>query len=307
MAGNKRTVRLIQSPIRVGPIRFVAVFILIVAFVYGLVWLDKYVKTLPLFTSSSLTVELYERPAWLSKKLAGDILRNSLIDLKDTIKVLHKEGKHTEIAKIIASRISSNGWVDRFIWIRRTFGSHYIVNCSFREPICYVEEDGRIYLISKEGYILPGSYTRDSLDNVIDSGPLLAIKGYAGLIPRSGSRWLNPDIQAGLQLADIIRKMPFKDQVKAIDVSNYNGRINPATSWIVLITDRDTIIHWGRPMGKEDAIEIPAANKLSLLMGIYKRFGHIDFGRAFVDIRRSPFEVDVSVVSAKEVSKVKHE
>ncbi len=269
--------------------------ILICGLIIGLGELEKYVRTLPVFTTSKLTVELHSQPAWMSDALAKKILRESFGDIKDQLKDLHRKGDNTKIIELLAYKMRCNPWVKQLLWVRRTFGAQYVINCTFRQPIVTVQLGKWWYLIDEHGYILPGKYSKD----VVSKGEFIEIRGFSGLIPQVGKVWRNPDLQAGLKIVRVIYNLPFKHQIKAVDVSNFNGRINPATSWISLITNRDTIIHWGRPIGEEKGLEITAKQKLALLMGIYKQFGHIDFGRAFVDIRRSPTEVDVSIASAK--------
>ncbi len=266
--------------------------------VFGLHRLERYVRTLPIFTSSQVTVSLYSQPEWMSKALASEILTKSFVPIRDKLAYLHHTGQDDKLPEILAKQLSKNPWVKRVIWVRRTFAGSVVINCTFREPLAKVKSGNWYYLVDFQGHLLPGKYSAGALDGC----GLMEIKGVAGAVPSAGKLWENEDLQAGLKIVKLIRTMPFRKQIKAIDVTNYNGRINPASCWIVLITNRNTIIKWGRPPGKENGLEIPAEQKLALLAGIYKRQGYVDFGRSFVDIRRSATEVDVSIASADTVS-----
>jgi len=169
------------------------------------------------------------------------------------------------------------------------------VNCEFRKPAAMVRAEDKMCLVDPSGYVLPGRYEEKAL---ADCG-FLEIRGATGTPPAVGLRWANPDLQAGLDLVKLIDGREFTRQLRAVDVSNHRGRLNPLLPWIVLVTDRDTSIRWGLPPGKERGLEIGADEKVALLMGIYRQHGHVDFGRSYVDVRRSAGEVDVSIASAK--------
>ncbi len=263
----------------------------------GLLALDKleqYVKTLPIFTSSQVTVSLNSQPKWMSKALATEILTKSFTPIRDKLAYLHRTGQDEMLPEILAHQLRKNPWVKQVIWVRRTFAGSLVINCTFREPLAQVKSGTWYYLVDFQGHLLPGKYSAAALTGC----GLMEIKGVAGSVPSTGKLWKNEDLQAALKIVKLIRTMPFRKQIRAVDVTNYKGRINPASCWIILVTARDTVIRWGRPVGQENGLEISAEQKLALLAGIYKRHGYVDFGRSFIDIRRSATEVDVSIASA---------
>ena len=127
---------------------------------------------------------------------------------------------------------------------------------------------------------------------------LLEIHGSRGTSPEAGKKWNDGDLQAGLALVKLLQKSPFKHQIKAVDVTNYQGRSDPASSWLLIITDRRTVIRWGRPVEQEQGLETTAPQKLALLTGAFLKHRHIDCNRSFIDVRRSPTEVDASIAAA---------
>jgi len=96
-------------------------------------------------------------------------------------------------------------------------------------------------------------------------------------------------------LAKLLSLVPFKSQVKTVDVSNFKGRRDNTACWITLITDRGTQIRWGKPVGEERGLETTASQKIALLAGIYSKQGHINKNNVYIDIRRSATQIDASV------------
>ncbi len=273
------------------------VSVLISSGVWGLSRLEGYVNKLDIFTSSQVTVSLDSQPQWMSKALASQILSESFAPIVDELARIHRQGHNQEIPRILAQQLAKNAWIKKVKWVRRTFAGQMLVNCEFREPAAMLKSKGVYYLIDSNGYLLPGKYNQQA----IRTCGLMEIRGAAGSIPSAGKKWNNPDLMAGLRLVKLLRTMPFRKQIQAVDVTNFKGRIDPTRSWILLITDRNTTIRWGRPPGMEDGLETTAQEKLALIAGIYKRQGHVDFGRSFIDVRRSATEVDVSIASADTV------
>lgn len=265
--------------------------------ILGLTRLEGYVSKLDIFTSSKVTVSLDSQPGWMSKALATQILSESFAPIMDELARIHRQGQNQGMPKILAHQLAKNAWVKNVRWVRRTFGGQMLINCEFREPLAMVKSKDMYYLIDSNGYLLPGKYNRQA----IQTCGLMEIRGVAGSIPSAGKKWKNPDLRAGLKLIKLLRTMPFKNQIHSVDVTNFKGRIDPTSSWIVLLTDRNTTIRWGRPAGMENGLETTAQEKLALMAGIYKRHGHVDFGRSFIDVRRSATEVDVSIASADTV------
>lgn len=262
--------------------------------VFGLKYLDDYVNRLAVFTSSEVSVCLFDQPKWMSDSLAKEILTESFNPLRDQLIRVHREGKDPELPRILAQQLATNPWVSKVRWIRRSYGGQFVISAAFRQPTAVVNLDRWSYLIDDAGYLLPGKYKYEA---VRDCG-MLEIQGVTGTAPAAGKLWASDDLQAGLKLVKLIDPLPFKPQIRAVDVSNYLGRVNNATPWILLVTDRNTLVRWGKPIGQEHGLEITAAQKFAKLAGIYKQYGHIDSGRQYVDIRRDLNLVDRSVIAA---------
>ncbi len=265
--------------------------------IVGLKGLEKYVYKLPLFTSSEVSVSLYNQPTWMSDSLASQILTESFMPIRARLVQLHHQGKDLQLPRVLTDQLALNPWVNRVLWIRRGYGGQFVINAEFCEPTAIVVMDKKTcYLIGGDGKLLPGKYKPEALAGC----GLMEIHGCSdNAIPEVGQKWEGEDLQAGLRLVTFLLKckLPFRDQIRSVDVTNFQGRLDPKSCWVTVITDRGSVIRWGRPVGEERGLETTAAQKLALLARGYQTYGHIDFGKVYVDVRRSPTEVDVSIAT----------
>jgi hypothetical protein len=260
---------------------------------FGLKQLEGYVNQLPIFTSSEVSVSLYNQPGWMSEPLAEQILKESFLPIQEELRELHRQGQDNKLSEVLAGELVLNPWVNKVFWVRLGFGGKVVISAEFREPTALVNRDDGCFLIDENGYLLPGKYKYDAL---VKCG-ILEIHGVKGRIPDAGAKWTGGDLQSGLGLVKLLKSAPFRHQIKAVDVTNFEGRCDRNSSWLVLETDRNTIIRWGRPAGEERGLENTARDKLALVAGAYADYKHIDCNRMFIDIRRSQNAVDASIAS----------
>lgn len=256
--------------------------------------LDTYVNTLPTVTSSQVVVSFHDKPEWMSSALAREILQTAAQPVLQRLTDAHRRGEDHLLPRVLAQQLQDNGWIRNLKWVRRSGGGQLVVNCEFRRPAATVVKGRTYYLVDPNACLLPGEYTGEALREC----GLIEIRGCTGSPPAAGKQWAKNDMLSGLKVATLIAATPFRHQVRAVNVANFGGRLDPAASRITLITDRKTIIRWGAAPGGERGLQIPAKEKLAVLAGFYRRHGHIDDGRAWVDIRWSRTEVDVSIASA---------
>jgi len=279
-----------------GVLAALVVMVSLGAVVVGLKYLESYVNRLPVFTSSEVKACLETRPEWMSEDLAREILIDSFKPIHEVLVQMHRDGRDADMPQVLATQLSKNAWVNKVMWVRRGYGGRMVINCTFREPTALVNMTEWCYLIDGDGFPLPGKYKYTALSGC----GMMEINGCSGSAPPAGQKWTAEDLQAGLRLAKVLATVPFRSQIKAIDVSNFKGRRDNAACWITLLTDRDTQIKWGKPVGEERGLENTTAQKVALLAGVYCTHGHISMGRAYVDVRRSPTQVDLSVAAASQ-------
>lgn len=261
---------------------------------FGLHRLDQYVREHPTLTSSKVEVSFIDQPGWMSKALAIEILENAKSPIQDQLIAAHRAGNDELLPKLFYDQLQASGWVSQVDWVRRFQTGQLLVKCTFNEPIAVAAIGKWRYLVSAQGTLLPGRYTAE----VIGPCGLMEIRGVAGQPPMAGMEWRSEDVVSALALVKALGEKPYRSQVKAIDVTNYNGRVSRTECWIDLVTARDTQIKWGRPIGLERGLEIPARSKFTALKAGLESFGYIDFGRASADVRHAADNVYVSQAPA---------
>jgi len=103
-----------------------------------------------------------------------------------------------------------------------------------------------------------------------DAQPLhyVAILGVDTPPPPVGHPWNAEDLADGLKLADKLRRYAWKNQITAIDVRNYSGRLDPAGPWLRMLaktSQGQTSIQFGRFPQENGDWEISPDEKLDSL------------------------------------------
>ncbi len=262
---------------------------------FGLQQLKRHVRNMPQFKGKQVTLELAQKPAWMDQSLGQQILHKSVEPVTDTLAQLRRQGKGHQMVTLVAQQLETNPWIKAVVSVRQCYAGQLIATCRFREPQAAVQCRDIFRLVDQDGVVLPGKYRPKDLQ----SANLLKITGIKGKIPSPGQRWTRMDLQAGLELVRILADQQYRDQISTIDVGNFGGRVDPLSSWIVLVTNNGGKVRWGRPAGQEMGLENSTAQKLSLLARVHHHYGLVDMDLGFVDIRRSPFQVDVPALAGR--------
>jgi hypothetical protein len=169
---------------------------------------------------------------------------------------------------LVAARdaLRETGWFQDIVQVRRIDPQVIEVEARFVEPYAAIQTGSRNHLIDPDGTLLPWSYPADVQSR------LVVIRGVHFPPPgRAGGTWEGVDVAAALRLLSMIEPRPWCSQVTAIDVSMYMRE-----QVLRLVTDRGSVILWGRAPGEDDAAEIPAAGKLRRLDRFHDETGRID-------------------------------
>lgn len=260
----------------------------------GLARLDRHNSRQLESASIPLDVVLHEKPEWMAPALADEIVNGVAEPILVQAQAGVFDNHAPSVPQVMVQAFTGNGWVKRVVWARRLSGGRIELNCEFREPVAVVTTGRTRRLVDATGFILPGEYQAGELDEC----GFIEIRGCAGSPPTTSRLWTSADFQDALKLVKILRTMVFADQIKAVDFSNHNGRLHRQSCWIVLITDRGSVIRWGRPPGREDGLEVTVSQKLALLAGVYRDHGHIDYGLPWIGVRWSATEIEAAVASA---------
>lgn len=198
----------------------------------------------------------------------------------------------------LAEDLAGNPWVAQVQEVRKYPDGQIVVNCRFRKPLAFVKSGPVFYLVDKEAVVLKVA-SADELDTL----GLLRIQGTRELAPAPGTAWPGKDLPAGLRLAELLAKQPYRPQLDSIDVSNYAGQLNDRQPHLVVATNvAGRKIRWGRAPGEEEGKENTADRKLNLLRWVYEREHRVDANRDFVDVRFDRYAVDVPEPAPKRPS-----
>lgn len=215
------------------------------------------------------TIAFIDLPESMHTLAEGD-LRAGVDDL------LRRPWTDDALCEDIARRVADVGWVRRVGSVHRLANGRFDISAEYRRPVALVQKESQFVLVDGHGVRLPGRYAYDP------RWPL--IQGVAAPVPSPGATWPGDDLRAGLAVLERIEPEPFRDQITAILVDNFGGRIHPRSSHIELATDQaGGRIGWGSAPGAE-VEENDVEQKLALLRATYRETGRVDGHHAVIDV-----------------------
>ena len=264
--------------------------VLIGAIGYGIYKSYRYVDKSVATVMQRPTVVLANRPAWMSDFMADQIC--TIARPAGGYSVLNNRVlKDIEHQLLTNSR--SRAWIKQIRELRILYvnqpGDTLVLDCEFRVPIALVHVGDMYYYIDNEGYQLPERCPAEYLRRVMYSpGGKLQIRIIEGVHadqPAPGGKWTSPDLDAAIDLAKVLYGKPYTEEVVKIDVTNFAGRRDQREAQIVLVTNHNTQVRWGRPYLPQDPAEVKAGQKLDYMERIFKQYGRVDAGKSWVDLR----------------------
>ena len=258
----------------------------------GIAWLVGYLRENLAQAASQgrpPRVMFANRPGWMSDYLAADLA--SGCQPKTNPSVFDQQA----LVKIRES-LEQNPWISKVKQVRRTFresaGDTIEVDAEFRAPLALVHGMTDDYwFVDAKGVRLPERFSEAEVSKVIYAADgkvnLRVIDGVRNPPPtKAGQVWPGDDVAAGLELAEKLNTQSFAESIERINVANYNGRVERREAQIVLVTRQKTQIRWGRPWSASDAfVEIKPEVKFDTLRKMVARYGKVDAGQDWIDIR----------------------
>lgn len=237
--------------------------------------------------SSPPILVLKNRPAWMSEALAEQIIKSARPKSP-------KSALDHDLVAEVGQILEHNAWVREVKQVRRMYGKSagdtVEVDCEFRAPIAVVASRNEFILVDGEGVRLPEKYGASILPRIL-VGPdgkmnLRILEGVAAMPPYvDGQKWVGEDLAAGLDMAKLLYGRPFTEEIERINVANFKGRKSPRDAQIVLITKYRSEVRWGEPIKLPFYAELPPVQKLERLGLICQKYGRVDGGHSWVDIR----------------------
>jgi len=251
------------------------------AIAYGLQRLEPYVSSI---NTAETVIEWANPPDWLR----DENWKHVLPELEARIGLYPDTDLFDErVCPYAAEQLAGSPWVARVRRVAKQPDGRVRVYCDLRKPFAMIEVGRLAYLVDDKGVRLPQQWACKS----VNRGGWLVIRGVDGPIPRPGQRWTGDDVAAGLNLARFLYRAeaagrtPFRSEIRAIDVSNFDGKKEPRAGRLRLITTNpQSYIHWGLPPGEEYGIEGEAELKLAMLGKLYAAYDRFP-DRGPIDVR----------------------
>lgn len=290
------------SPRRQPLVRAAAVLGVVLAAVVGFVLVRRQVERRFVLVDRPPEVELVNRPAWMSDLLAEQIIR--MVKPAAPSPATDRQLLEDRVALLRASP-----WVKSVKQVRRVYrhgpGDTLQVDCEWRTPAALVQWKDEFVLVDRDGVQLPERYRHDQLPRLLRTSDgrtnLRIIEGVERPPAAAGARGPADDLKAGLDLAAVLAACDWTDEIERVNVSNFGGRVDPRAAQLTLITRHNTELRWGRPIHANDYfVEVPWERKLERLKQIRDRYGRIDAGAAFVELRFDRIEIPADQTAAND-------
>ena len=243
----------------------------------GLLYLDKYRKETTPPIIGEVELEFVDVPAWVNEELRQKALTAARSDLEDL-----------RIDENAAGLVQQN--IDRrFAWLDdvkvQTTHNAVRIEGRWRRPMGLIKSGRRSFYVDAEQVLL---------DFVEMPGmPIVEITGLTSVrkIRPLGEVWEGDDLAAAITLLDRLERRdrdeekPLLNEIKRLDVSNFEGRKYRKLPHIVLYANDDTKIMWGAKIGEwQRYLESTDEQKIAKLYGYYKDFGTLSGDVKFINL-----------------------
>ncbi|MGD9692325.1 MAG: hypothetical protein AB7G17_12885 [Phycisphaerales bacterium] len=234
--------------------------------------------------------------------LAGDASRTWL-----------PESARREITAAVMSKLTANpfdrgslvrarkalletGWFERVDRVRRKTGGVVEIGAVWRTPGAVVRWEGKDYLVSSKGELLPLVYEAGDAGRSVlviegvDVGPTRTSAGAVAY----GEAWPGASVRASLELMGVLRRAfgagAAWSQIAGIDASEFRTR-----GRLAIISDAGARIVWGAPPGKLAPGEQTTEQKLMRLARLASGpTGRIDSNERYLEIQGPHVFIDQS-------------
>ncbi len=259
----------------------------------GFVYLERYVRSLPVVAERTGPLELVGPPSWISNELQDKIVqaaggRSFPLD--------RDQGRR------MAERLGELAWV--YGVSIQTTEKTFRIEAGYRKPIAVIEYGGKkLYLVrvERDDPLYSDTEPRVVILDYVPVEKLLLpkITGFASKPPtQPGELWHSAEIIAAVELLTALGRMdqissptkPLLADLDRIDISNHAGRTNSGNIHTILYAKDGTEVWWGAAYGESHRyLEATEQEKIALLYTFFKQYGTIrgiDRGVGqFIDLR----------------------
>ena len=207
-----------------------------------------------------------DAPDWLDASAIADIESAAM-------EVVRENLADKKVARKVAEKLAGNIWVRKIPagGVINNYDGSLSIRCEYRKPLAIVGAGGVWVRLDRDALVLPGRFLRSG----VPAGKYREILGVKSNPPVEGQVWSAEDLLAAVNILRLIDGKPFAGEITAIDVSNYRGRRNTYNSHILLTTEMQSELRWGRAIGTEGRIEVGYEIKLHHLEELFIRYGSL--------------------------------
>ena len=191
---------------------------------YGLHQLEPYAERV---STADVLIEWVAPPQWLNDENWSHLLP----ELEKRIDLDPRTDTYDDrVCAWVAERLAESAWIERVQRVTKQQDGRVRIQADFRKPFAMVERDGIAYLVDDRGMRLP---TPEWPASRVNRAGWFVLRGVKSPPKIPGQRWPGEDLEAGLKLAaflhhaEAVGRLPFRDEITAIDVSNFRGQNDP--------------------------------------------------------------------------------
>jgi len=185
-----------------------------------------------------------------------------------------------KLCRDVALTLAESPWVMHVDSVSRDAHARLVINCRYRTPAAMIQSAGEYFVVGPDRVRLPGTYRYHP--------SLVMVQGVRTPAPPAGVVWDGDELNAGMNIIELLRREPFFEQITAVLVQNHDGLRDKTEPHILLATaPGSSRIAWGSAPGREIE-ENSLDQKLALLRENFCRWGRIDAGQQYIDISVLP-------------------
>ncbi len=184
-----------------------------------------------------------------------------------------------DLLDFVRMSLLDSPWVEDITQGERVYPDQVQVGVKLRKPIALVRVDDRsnprYYLVDRKGLRLPGYLTDPPESFPYPLPMIIGVRGDAPDLPAHD--FADRAVAAGASLALDLYEWHNSSlfprlHVLEIDVSNYDGRIDPSSSEVVLTTNVGVPVHWGRVNHSVHPHELDPVQKVAMVRKAVQAF-----------------------------------
>jgi len=242
--------------------------------------LERYVANIAGQRQVALQVQFLNPPEWMSDSLIQEICDSTGIRSDDFLldKVLPERW---------AKNLAGNPWVSKVNLVHRNYRGIVALDCELRRPVAQIRQADGIYYLDEKGVVLPPAELIGSEEHLVE------LRGDTVRLPKPGKAVESLPLLAGLHVLTMIRQVDealpedqrLWNELAIMDVSNYEGRVDPRRAHLMLYTTNETEVRWGAAVGQSRGYaEASPKEKLRYLYIKHRQEGSLNSYR-YVDLR----------------------